>query len=82
VSTTVTVQLFASYAENLGGSTLQIPLDSVSTVDDLVKQIRSLPGGHLLPESPRVAVNQKIASRDQVIDSFDEVALIPPVAGG
>jgi molybdopterin converting factor small subunit len=79
---TVTVQLFASYAESFGGSTLEIPLDPGSTVGDLVLSIRSLPGAYSLPESPRVAVNRRFASFDQVIDSRDEVALIPPVAGG
>ncbi len=79
---TVTVQLFASYAESFGGPTLEIPLDPGSTVGDLVHSIRSLPGAHVLPESPRVAVNRKFASFDQVVDPRDEVALIPPVAGG
>jgi molybdopterin converting factor subunit 1 len=79
---TVTVQLFASYAETFGGSTLEIPLDAGSTVGDLVRSIRSLPAAYTLPESLRVAVNRKFASLDQVVDSQDEVALIPPVAGG
>ena len=79
---TVTVQLFASYAETLGGTTLEIPLAAGSTVGDLVLSIRSLPGAYALPESLRVAVNRKFASLDQVVDSRDEVALIPPVAGG
>jgi len=79
---TMTVQLFASYAESFGGSTLKIPLDPGSTVGDLVHSIRSLPGAYVLPESPRVAVNRRFASFDQVVDSQDEVALIPPVAGG
>ena len=79
---TVTVQLFASYAETFGGSTLEIPLDKGSTVGDLVLSIRSLPGAYALPESLRVAVNRKFASFDQVVDPRDEVALIPPVAGG
>ena len=79
---TVTVQLFASYAETFGGSTLEIPLDAGSTVGDLVLSIRSLPGAYALPESLRIAVNRKFASLDQLVDSRDEVALIPPVAGG
>ena len=79
---TLTVQLFATYAESFGGSTLEIPFDPGSTVADLVRSIRSLPGAYVLPESPRVAVNRRFASFDQVIDPRDEVALIPPVAGG
>lgn len=79
---TVTVQLFASYAECFGGSTLEIPLGPTSTVGDVVETIRSLPGAFFLPQSLRVAVNKKFASPDQLVGPTDEVALIPPVAGG
>lgn len=79
---TVTVQLFASYADSFGRPTLEIPLDPGTTVGDLVRSIRSFPGAYVLPESPRIAVNRRFASFDQVVDPRDEVALIPPVAGG
>ena len=78
----VTVQLFASYAESFGGQTLQVPLGAESTVGDLIQTIRSLPGSDILPDSPRVAVNRKFAPFHQLISSGDEIALIPPVAGG
>jgi molybdopterin converting factor small subunit len=79
---TVTVQLFASYAESFGGATLELPLESGSTVADLLSRLRLLPGASILPDSPRVAVNRKFASADQLVDAGDEIALIPPVAGG
>ena len=79
---TVTVQLFASYAESFGGSTLELPLESGSTVADLLDRLRLLPGASILPQCPRVAVNRKFAASDQLVSSQDEVALIPPVAGG
>ena len=78
----VTVQLFASYAELFGAPQMDIPLDPGSTVGDLVRRIQSLPSGSLLPPSPRIAVNRKFASPDKLIGSGDEIALIPPVAGG
>jgi molybdopterin converting factor small subunit len=78
----VTVQLFASYAERFGRPTLEIPITEGATVGDLVDRIRALPHGSFLPRAPRVAVNRKFASAQQLIDSRDEVALIPPVAGG
>lgn len=78
----VTVQLFASYAESFGGPALQLPLKSGSTVADLLDQVRLLPGASILPDYPRVAVNRKFASADQPVDARDEIALIPPVAGG
>ena len=79
---TVTVQLFASYAESFGRPTLELPLKSGSTVADLVNSLRLLPGASILPDSPRVAVNRKFAAADQLVDARDEIALIPPVAGG
>ena len=79
---TVTVQLFASYAESFGGPTLDVPLESGSTVADLLDRLRMLPGASILPDSPRVAVNRKFATHDQLVEAQDEVALIPPVAGG
>ena len=79
---TVTVQMFASYAESFGGPTLNVPLKSGSTVADLLDSMRALPGASILPDSPRVAVNRKFATHDQLVDARDEIALIPPVAGG
>ena len=79
---TVTVQLFASYAESFGGPTLELPLKSGSTVADLVNSLRLLPGASILPDSPRIAVNRKFAAADHPVNPKDEIALIPPVAGG
>lgn len=79
---TVTVQLFASYADLLGAPTVELPLAAGSTVKDLISSIRTLPGASSLPRAPRVAVNRSFAASDQVIEPSDEIALIPPVAGG
>jgi molybdopterin converting factor small subunit len=79
---TVTVQLFASYAELLGSTTVELPLAPGSTVNDLLRHIRSLPGGGRLPAAPRVALNRTFAKSDQIVGASDEIALIPPVAGG
>ncbi|HEX6626567.1 MAG TPA: MoaD/ThiS family protein [Gemmatimonadaceae bacterium] len=78
----VTVHLFASYAESFGVTNLKIDLAPQSTVADLVAELRALPGSYVLPPTPRVAVNRKFATPDQLVHASDEVALIPPVAGG
>ena len=78
----VTVQLFASYAESFGSASIKLPLKSGGTVSDLVADLRLLPGASILPSSPRIAINRKFASSDQLVDPRDEIALIPPVAGG
>ncbi len=79
---TVTVQLFASYAELLGAPTVELPLAPGSTVKDLLSRIRSLPGASSLPNAPRVAINRSFAASEQIVEASDEIALIPPVAGG
>lgn len=79
---TVTVLLFASYAESVGRTSLQLDVESGSTVTDVVNQVRAMSSGTRLPPSPMVAVNERYASGDDVVHQGDEVALIPPVAGG
>jgi molybdopterin converting factor small subunit len=79
---TVSVQLFASYAEIFGGSTVEVPVGPAGTVSDMLAHLRLLPGASRLPASPRVAVNRVFAGADQVLSPNDEIALIPPVAGG
>jgi len=79
---TVTVLLFASYAEALGASSLALELTGEATVADVVSSIRTKPGADRLPPTPLVAVNQQFASPSSLVRDGDEVALIPPVAGG
>jgi molybdopterin converting factor small subunit len=78
----VTVHLFASYAESFGAHNLEIELTSESTVADLISELRTRPGSYVLPPLPRVAINRKFAPPDQLVRATDEIALIPPVAGG
>jgi molybdopterin converting factor subunit 1 len=79
---TITLLLFASYADALGASSLAMELPRESTVGDVVSAIRSRRGTEWLPPTPLVAVNERYASLDSVVHEGDEVALIPPVAGG
>src|SRR5512138_1830655 len=79
---TITLLLFASYADVLGASSLDMDLPHESTVGDLLSAIRARPGAERLPPSPLVAVNQRYADIESVVHDGDEVALIPPVAGG
>jgi molybdopterin converting factor small subunit len=79
---TVTVLLFASYADAIGRPTLDLVLPAGATVGDVVHRVVSLPGGDRVPPAPLVAVNERYASLDQRLAGGDEVALIPPVAGG
>lgn len=79
---TVTLLFFASYADALGVSSLDMELPRESTVAELLTAIRTRQGAELLPPRPLVAVNEAYAGLDTVVRDGDEIALIPPVAGG
>jgi molybdopterin synthase sulfur carrier subunit len=76
------VLLFASYADAFGGRRVTVPVSTPCTVAALVDALRTLPGGSRLPERPLVAVNRSWAAHDVTVNTGDEVAVIPPVAGG
>jgi len=79
---TVTVLLFASYADLLGTKQLSLDLSPGATAGDALERLHELPGANRLPRSPLLAVNERYARRDQVLTAGDEIAIIPPVAGG
>jgi molybdopterin converting factor small subunit len=79
---TVTVLLFASYADALGKSAIELDVQPGSTVRDLLGKLASMPGGHRLPPRPLVAVNEEYANLHDELRGGEEVAVIPPVAGG
>ena len=78
----ITVLLFASYADALGAPSVSVDLPDESTVADVLAEIGRRPGGEMLPQSPLVAVNQRYAASSTRVHVGDEIALIPPVAGG
>jgi len=80
----LTVRLFARYAELLGNGSdsLELPADRIATVADLLRRIQELPGGSVIGPSTLVAVNLRQARPDAPISPGDEIALLPPLAGG
>jgi molybdopterin converting factor subunit 1 len=78
----VNVLLFASYADALGAPSVSVDVPDEATVADVLAAIAKRPGAELLPAMPLVAVNQRYAARSARVNPGDEVALIPPVAGG
>lgn len=82
VTLTVRVLLFASYAETLGAESLSLTLPSPATVGAVLDRLRSLPGGALLPPKPLCARNLAHADWAEPLADGDEVAILPPLAGG
>jgi molybdopterin converting factor subunit 1 len=79
---TITALFFASYADAFGRDRVEMEVPNGSTVGDLLQRLRTLDLERRLPPSPLVAVNERYARQDQVLRPGDEVAVIPPVAGG
>ncbi len=78
----IKVLLFARFAELLGGTELELELSPPATVRTVLDSLRKLSGGDQLPPAPLVARNQVHAQLDTMLEDGDEVAVLPPLAGG
>jgi len=80
---TVRVLLFATYADLAGRGSVELRVLPPATVADVLRQLRDLlPGAAQIPERPLVAVNQVHARLETLVSDGDELALLPPMAGG
>lgn len=80
---TVRSLFFATYRDMAGSDELLVELPPTSTVEDLVRELRAARAGlAALPPEPVVAVNMEYAPLSTSLREGDEVAFIPPVAGG
>lgn len=79
----VRVLFFASHRDRVGVPELSLEVPAGETVSGLVARVRGKgPPFDALPELPAVAVNRAYAAQDAPVADGDEVAFIPPVAGG
>ncbi|MGH2741405.1 MAG: molybdenum cofactor biosynthesis protein [Thermoleophilaceae bacterium] len=74
----VTVRLFAMLRERAGAPEVTLELPDGARVCDALDSLDGLAEGIPLV----MAVNREYADADRVLDSGDELALIPPVSGG
>ena len=79
----VSVRFFARYAELAGCSWSAVNLPTPATVADVIARVREVfPGTRDLPPRPLVALNERHVKLDAAVNEGDEVALLPPLAGG
>lgn len=79
----VRLLFFALYRDLLGTAETTAELPAGSTVATLVEWLRARDNGFdRLPPAPAVAVNLEYVSSDHPLQDGDEVAFLPPVAGG
>jgi molybdopterin converting factor small subunit len=80
---TVECRFFARYAEILGRDVLPLELPETATVGDAVRELRrTLPASDVLPERPLAAVNRQHTALTGRLTHGDELAFLPPLAGG
>ena len=79
---TLRVLLFASYAETLGFDSVELRVEAPATVGDVLERLRALPGGERLPPRPLCALNLTHVRADAPLSGGDELAILPPLAGG
>lgn len=82
VSPSIRVLAFARYAELLGTGHLDLLLPDPPTVAGVLAEVRQLPGGAQLPVRILVALNARQARLGDAVAAGDELALLPPMAGG
>lgn len=76
----ISVLLFASWADALGPA-VTVTVPASATVRDVLDAVQARAEGRALPK-PLVAVNHRYAKPESPVRAGDEIALIPPVAGG
>jgi molybdopterin converting factor small subunit len=79
----VRLLFFASYRDLAGRGEVELDLPPGASAAQAVEKLR-LEGGELarLPARPVIAINQHYASLESRLVDGDELALLPPVAGG
>lgn len=74
---------FAAYRDAVGTSSLEMDVPDGSTVSEFVRTLRGRGEPFdRLPREPAVAVNRRYSAEERTLSAGDEVAFIPPVAGG
>jgi len=78
----VRVRVFGRHREIAGSPVVEVELETGGTVADLRRVLAEHPvlGGSL--GGAAIALNRRYGSDDSVVAVGDEVAIIPPVAGG
>lgn len=79
---TVRVLLFASYADLFGFDSVELTFQPPASIGDALDRLRSLPGGACLPPKPMCALNLTHSRPDAALSGGDELAILPPLAGG
>ncbi len=74
---------FASIRDIIGAGSIELELENGALVSDLFEKLStSYPDVGRFGKSLKFAVNEEFVEMDKVLNEGDEVALLPPFAGG
>ncbi|HEX8848433.1 MAG TPA: MoaD/ThiS family protein [Gemmatimonadaceae bacterium] len=73
--------LFASWADALGARSVEVEVGEGATAGDVLAALAARANGAPLPR-PALAINRQLARAGDPVRAADEIAVIPPVAGG
>ena len=76
------ISLYGITRDIVGTAVLELPAPAPATVGALLEELRKQYPALGELRSCAVAVNNEYASTDHPLHTTDEIALIPPVAGG
>jgi molybdopterin converting factor small subunit len=78
----INVVLLGQYRLAAETSEITLELPPAATAEVAVSMVRSGGNHAIIPSRPVVAINHIQGSLDQILQEGDELALLPPVAGG
>jgi MoaE-MoaD fusion protein len=79
----INLLFFASYRDLAGAERLALDVPAGATAADAIALLRARGDGLArLPAEPAVALNREYAPLSSALCDGDELALLPPVAGG
>ena len=76
----IRVLLFAAYRDIAGTDELTLEVPAGARAQEAVHALR-IPHP-LIPSSPTIAINRELSTLEEELADGDELALLPPVAGG
>ena len=81
----ITIKFFAVLKKLIGREDLLLPVSQPMTLKEVFDQIElEIPKIRIIMKEGRalVAVNQEMATEDSLVRDGDEIAMLPPFAGG
>ena len=78
----VDVLLFGQHRERVGQAILNVSLPEGATVGSVREALEKQPELRGLTAGSAIALNQRYEADDAPVAAGDEIAVIPPVAGG